>query len=508
MQRQISQRFRQLTSPQSLSNTVSAATCGIIVLVAIFFRLRLYFFNRVLWLDELLLTHNLIEKDFGDFFSSLNYGQSAPIFFLVIEKSLNLIQPRSEYLLRLFPLICGLAAVILFGFLARMVHPRAFIFLLGAFALTYRPVYYASEVKQYSSDIFIAILLMWLGVWFMKDLTHKKILLLGLIGAVSIWLSHPAIFTLAGIGISLIISAFVRREYKSVVWLGVIGIIWLAVFGLQYKLTMTHLTENAHLFEYWDSGFMPSPPWSDWNWFLTSWNKFLQYCGYSQSLAFFLTATYILGIVIAVNINWRLSLMLIIPFLITLIASYFHAYPFSRRLILFLLPGIILGAGFTLEWLISLFPKYTKYWISFLRLVLAVLLVIIPIINTWKIIDHPVNRENVLPYIKYLARNRKANDKIYLYYPAQHAFFYYGDQYGIAKEDYFIGTKSWADPKKYNIDIDQLRGNKRVWFFFVHNNVIDGLDEQDYFINYLDQIGIQKDKENSKDVSLYLYDLR
>src|ERR1700722_20601703 len=156
-------------------------------------RFRQYLANRSLWLDEAMLSLNIVHRSFAQLWQPLDHKQGAPVGFLGIEKWAVTMFGTSEYALRLFPLLAGIVSIVLFYLLARrVVRSMAVPLALALFALSPTLIYYASEVKQYSSDVAVALLLVYLAV-------TKRILLLGICGAVAIWFSHPAVFVLGGI---------------------------------------------------------------------------------------------------------------------------------------------------------------------------------------------------------------------------------------------------------------------------------------------------------------------
>jgi hypothetical protein len=84
---------------------------GIVVALGIILRLRQYFANRSLWVDEASLALNIVNRTFGALTLPLDYNQGAPIGFLFIEKFSVLILGNNEFSLRLFPLFSGLLSV-------------------------------------------------------------------------------------------------------------------------------------------------------------------------------------------------------------------------------------------------------------------------------------------------------------------------------------------------------------------------------------------------------------
>ena len=257
----------------------------LLIVMGIYFRVRLYLFNRSLWLDEAYLTHNLLDRSWIELFSPLDYGQSAPVFFLLFEKfslSFSTIITNRELLLRIFPLISGIATLVLIWLLAKKNMRIGAFFTLALFVFNQRLVYYSSEVKQYSSDVLISIILLWLA-WncITSALSRKPIIELGSAGIVLIWFSHPSVFILAGIGLSLGLDYLFKKEWRNLARIGLIGMGWILSFTSQYVLSMRNLTTNASLLNYWESGFMPMPPWNNWSWFPTAWFNFLEYPGNS-----------------------------------------------------------------------------------------------------------------------------------------------------------------------------------------------------------------------------------
>jgi hypothetical protein len=61
--------------------------------------------------------------------------------------------------------------------------------------------------------------------------------------------------------------------------------------------------------------------------------------------------------------------------------------------------------------------------------------------------------------------------------------------------------------RNYINDLDKLRGNKRVWVLFSHVCTWEGVDEEKYFLSYLNSIGTKMDAFKSVGASVYLYDL-
>ncbi len=84
-------------------------------------RIVQYLLDRSLWMDEAYLSLNILHRSFAGLCRALDYHQGAPIGFLLLEKSAVRLWGGSEYVLRLIPLLAGIASVLLFYRLASKV---------------------------------------------------------------------------------------------------------------------------------------------------------------------------------------------------------------------------------------------------------------------------------------------------------------------------------------------------------------------------------------------------
>ena len=90
-----------------------------LVLLGVALRAVAYFGNSSLWLDEILLSRNIIELPMRELLlAPLALDQVAPRGFLFVEKLAVTAFGPHELALRLFPFLCGLASVVLFRRLA------------------------------------------------------------------------------------------------------------------------------------------------------------------------------------------------------------------------------------------------------------------------------------------------------------------------------------------------------------------------------------------------------
>ena len=155
--------------------------------------------------------------------------------------------------------------------------------------------------------------------------------------ALSIWVSHPSIFILAGGGLALLIFEPTLRRRMVVVCT-----LWAISFLIAYMLLYRVTNENAGLATYWAPAFFHLDP----IWIINAvFEFFVLASGLNQPVMFVLA---IAGIIIGIRVlpQYKTSLLLA-PIAITFVASILQKYPFNGRLLLFLLPGsmIIIGSG-------------------------------------------------------------------------------------------------------------------------------------------------------------------
>src|SRR5580700_3089560 len=197
-------KFHEKWSSWSFNNL--AILCVAIFLIGATFRLSQYIADRSLWLDEAKLALNIINRSFSGLAQPLDYDQGAPLGFLFVQKLLTVLLGNADYVLRIFPLICGLFSFWAIYALAKriFVERAAIIAAVILFAFSDRLIYYSSEAKQYSTDVFICLLLLQVIARTLdRNPFNQDFVLLAASGTAALGFSHPALFILAGGGCTL-----------------------------------------------------------------------------------------------------------------------------------------------------------------------------------------------------------------------------------------------------------------------------------------------------------------
>ena len=109
-------------------------------------------------MDEKLLLKNLVDLPVFDFHTILTHDQLAAPAFLVVERIMVRLPFDTCASARFIPLLCGIASMFLMRSVARRyLLPLGVPIAVGLFAFNDWLVYYASEIKQYSSDVALTL---------------------------------------------------------------------------------------------------------------------------------------------------------------------------------------------------------------------------------------------------------------------------------------------------------------------------------------------------------------
>jgi hypothetical protein len=480
---------------------------ALLIAFGIALRLRLYLSNFSLEVAEAELSLNLLERSYTELLQPLARDQAAPIGFLLLERLALGLLGNHELVLRLFPMLCGIASLFLFRALAkRILSPFAAHVSLGLFAISPLVIHFSNQVKQYSSDVAITILLFLVATWARRRLLDAaSIAVLAAAGAVAIWFSHPAVFVLGGIGTSWACFELLQRRFGMLAKLSLCGVVWVASFGALYWISLQYVTSNAYLVNYWGRAFMPLPPTSidDLKWFPEAFFSTFRDPGglFTFGLA---AASFLIGLDSLARRDRETAAMLVSPVLLALLASGLGRFPFSGRVILFLVPVLLLFIGEGLDRV----RRLTWSTSPVITLALLGVLVFDPLSSQALRLLRPRPGDDPRSVIAYLGDHIRDGDGIYLYNDAISLFDYYAPRFRLDNRPLVKGSTAESDWAADVRDLEALRGQPRVWLVFAHiHNRGDNKTEEDFFVFQLDRMGQQLDALRAPDAAVYLYDL-
>jgi hypothetical protein len=477
-----------------------------------------YLGRSALWTDEAMLANNIVTHSLGRLlFAPLDHNQAAPVGFLAIEKAMVSLFGANELALRAWPFVCAIVSLFLLWRIATRLLPDIAVPLaLAPFALAPQLIFHASEVKQYSSDIAIALALLLLALELeTRPFTTRRIVFAAAAGIIALWFSQPVVFVAAGIGIVLVTFALGARKGKPLAPVVMIVSAWAVSAAAAVAVSVNHLAPASHRYMsmFWGDGFWPMslergellawPP-------LRIASTLGSQLSLPRGIAVCSAALVVVGALGAWRRDRRTAMLLVAPVLLTLGASAARLYPFTERLVLFLIPLLLLllaaGVWATVE---ALVPK------RFVLAAMAAAMLTLIAVDARSLCDAPpvYRREEITPAIAYLRRHARAEDGSYVYYGAVPAFdFYARDRSDSASS--VQGGCHRGDPRLYLAELDAFRGRPRAWMLFAHE--LPRLHERALMLRYLDAIGRVRDSVivrghdadgDPSSVSLYLYEL-
>jgi len=309
-----------------------------------------------LWGDEAYQAASSIPGAASPVLGPLGWGMVAPPGFVAAEHATAALFGFGELALRLVPMLAGVLGLLVFARIARLAlagWPR--VLAVATLAVSYYPTRHAVEVKPYSTDLLVALVLLWLALEHARAPERRRFAWgFALALPVSVWGSFPAAFVAGGV-----LLALAPRALRGVGrWpFAVGGALLLASFAALRSLVLgAQMSHQGYLFELWSHTF---PPWREplelVRWLLeANAGRMMAYpAGGSGGGSALTLALVVLGAVLLWRTRKRLLLgMLLAPFALNLVAAAMHAYPYggSARWMLHLAPAICLLFATGLAW--------------------------------------------------------------------------------------------------------------------------------------------------------------
>lgn len=326
-----------LTNKTKVLNILFYISLVVVIFMGIYIRAKYYFAQIPLWIDEIMLATNFIDRSFGDVFSPMEAFQKAPpIFFIVVMIIRNLFG-INELTLRLVPFLLGVLSLIVFLYLLKNVIKNKLGILIGLclFAFNIPLIYFSAEFKPYVCDVFFCILLMCININLDK-LTVKQVFIYSICSFILVLVSFPSLFIIPAI----IISKFwTKKEIdRNVIW------ILLSIGVAGFVLFLSDIQNYLFLKNYWNNvehGFCFFP---SLNFIFKYMKDSCIYYIYNFNPNYFIPVCILIftGFSAMLKENREYAVLIFFIFILTLTASLFNVYPLKPKLTLFLLPIFIL----------------------------------------------------------------------------------------------------------------------------------------------------------------------
>jgi len=449
---------------------------AVVVAAGLAVRLWQYLGNPSLWIDELALVDDVLHIRLRALLTRpLPLDQIAPPGFLAALKASAVWLGTDERALRVFPFACALASVLLFTAVARRAL-RPWTALLGAAIFSLLPllISWTASVKQYSTDVAASLVVVLAALRLVEDrLRPRDVALAAAAGVVVPWFSHPAAFVVAGCGAAAAGVRLMRRDRRALGAAAAVVLLWAVSAGGAVLLARSLLTDGTrdYMARFWDPA-LPDV----------------------ETLA--LVA---LGAVLLAFRGARIAAVLLAPVALTLAAAAAHAYPFSGRAVLFLVPVFVLAAAEAIALLVDGAARLGAPRAIAAAVLVATLLAAFAT-------NLPVyEREEVRPVLRRLGGRLEPGDALYVLYGARRSFLFYGPRAGIAVSRARLGECHRGDRRAYLRELDAYRGSPRVWVLIAHPAA--RLAEAPVIRGYLERIGTRRETIAETGASAELFDL-
>lgn len=395
--------------------------------------------NRSLFIDEASLARNIVEKGFLSFFQVLDYDQYAPPFFLSISKGFTLLLGANEPALRAWPLLAGILSLWLLLQISKKLQLTGIAFLIPISWMAFSAFFvrYHTEVKQYSSDAMVTLLLVFLllRTGFHKTQgdssfipSHRFHLTWVVLGCCAPWLSMSSVFVLFGIGSMVALKLWWEGATRQLLYWLLVLCSWLLSFGIYYLLILRFDLGKEVLLDY-HSQYSFSTDWFK----VSAWQQaggvlksiLRSTFGYTF-LAYLLGGLGLLiGIYHLYHRSRYLLMILGLPILTSWIASAFGLYSLIPRLTLFFIPLLYLIFAFAFQELAEKsFKLGGKNWNSTYILLLPIVL-LLPLQKGHEYFWSPLKIEELRPALFQVNRLREPSTPVYVNHEAAPAFAFY-----------------------------------------------------------------------------------
>ncbi len=327
----------------------------LLVSIGVAWRLGRYFLNFPIFGDEAVVGLNILDRSYLGLLEPLRYIQACPFGFLWISKWIIIHFGTSSFAVRFLPLVASLVSLLLIYPIARQFGgPWIALLATGLLACSLSPARFSNDFKPYSIDLLVALSYTGLGLWALRSWRDgRPVLLLAVLTPIALALSYPSVFVAGAVSLALGLrywrfrSASTRN--RTLGWYLLFNLLLVGGFVALYFTVsggQLHTTRHDGILRAWGQAFPPL------NWHIAWW---LVKAQFGNMMSYPMGGEWGISLVISPLCwlgAWRLwrrgqraeVVLLVAPFLATLIASCLRAYPYGRdaRVEQHLVPAIML----------------------------------------------------------------------------------------------------------------------------------------------------------------------
>ncbi|OSZ79567.1 hypothetical protein CAP35_15345 [Chitinophagaceae bacterium IBVUCB1] len=393
--------------------------------IGIAIRIVVHLQNRNLMIDEANVARNIFERGFFQLLLPLSYEQYAPPLWLWLVKASSTLFGMGEQALKLPTFLSGIASLfLLYAILKQLNLLRSAWYALILLASGYIFIRYSTELKQYMMDatVALALILLALRTDNQKTKPFRFFLLWLAAGSVAIWLSMPSVFVLAGVGAYYLLLHWQQGRINKSLPIMAAAVCWVAQFAAYYWLILKAQANSDYLQNFHSVYFINPTPTT-----LNDWNKNIDLLGHLLGeaggftfLAKALHALLIVGAcIILLKRNKPHFFLLIVPLILTVIASAIHSFSLIPRVVLFMMPILLILIAHGLNQLMLARNKYFK------AMVVAACSVCIINFSALRFFIVPLHSEQITDAMALCNKNNMNGKNLYLHNGAIPAYIYY-----------------------------------------------------------------------------------
>jgi hypothetical protein len=492
------------------ARTMRAVSIAVLVLGGAL-RLRQYLANRSLWLDELTLSSNIINRSYGELLRRLNFRQGAPVGWLYAEKTATVLFGTSERSLRLVPCVLSIASLGLFYLLTRRWLGRfGQVVACTLFAFSPPLISYAAQVKQYGTDVFFVLVVLLLSTLVDDEPTTRRIVLWATLSTIATWCSHAALIALAACGLVLLIRIGLRARAapnprKALRPMIAASLVFALSFALEYVVNLRGISRDRVLVAYWRRGSPPLPFTFHgdvtWLWHAL---QFLMTNPLGFASPRFALLLAFAGAIVFVARRGGGGVIVIAPIVAAIALSLAGKYPLHERLALYLAPCIFIAMAALAEWCAR---GRLSAVVAVVGLIGLVFVGASPVADAASVAWRPTDITDSRGPFAFVASHWQPGDALYTESPwTEVAYDYYGPRYRLTLSGTFgvQGPPCLDDPQ-----FRGLTGYRRVWFVLTHRGSTEPPDRNTIYRSYFAAVGTPIAAYNGDgQTAAYLYDLR
>ena len=497
---------------------------ALVILIGAILRTIQYGVLASLSSDEAALAISVTERDLLVLLSQpLLYYQVAPVGFLALEKLAVEVLGNNEAALRLFPYLLSLASLPLFWRVAA--RYLGYATLLGAmivFAMSPTLVLYGGMAKQYSGDIAVTLLLVWMTLRCLEGpVSAPRAAFFGVGGGLALLLSHASVLVAAGLGVLLLFARW-RSSSRPGPTIAICAGWGVGAAILAYTSLSTYSSEtSAFMDAWWRNDFVPAPwlGFAELLWIPARVAEAAAYmAAYVNSPSSLPEYAFVVvyGVLLLAGIvhltrkdAWKAA-ALAVPLVAAIAAAAVRLLPLSGRVSLFIGPPLLIWCFGGFDGIRACLP------VAFRPLTrpAALALAIVPIVALLLVIPPPIVQADTLALFREVKARWRPDDELVVSRGvwARVMTEYYGHRFGV--EGWTHLDRLWGEYtaeeilRGYLEGIDAQRGSPRTWYY------LDGLVEceREAMLGYLSAIGSEIYSVDSRvsrggKVSAHLFDL-